>query len=395
MNNPLVTVVIPVYNGSNYVKDAIDSALNQTYKNIEIIVVNDGSKDNTEEICLSYGDKIRYFPKENGGVSTALNLGIKNMRGEYFSWLSHDDYHYPDKIEKQLNLCIKENVDMVFSGFDYLNESNKVKSSINALDYYTYNQITSNYFGMLMNVSSMGISLIHKSVFELVGLFDETLRAAQDYVWFIKATQATSQAYINESLGFIREHQSRVTKVSNNTLLEQRNDANRDIMLNSSDEVISSMYSEKFLFYLAFLSYYHELNDADRVEAIRLFNDNKNSRFGEVRSVIVSRISKLSNNTHKKICVFGFGSRGKRLMTSLKYLDIKIDYICDNNNQYIKDDFFGSEYLTVDELSKLKDDVLVVVSPLMYQEIISQLKELGVKNIVNMNELYGAIFKEI
>jgi len=85
-------------------REAIDSAIAQTYNNIEIIVVNDGSNDNgkTREIALSYGDKIRYFEKENGGVSTALNLGIKEMKGEYFSWLSHDDVYYPNKIERQV-----------------------------------------------------------------------------------------------------------------------------------------------------------------------------------------------------------------------------------------------------------------------------------------------------
>lgn len=99
---PLVSIVIPVYNGENFLSEAIDSALAQTYKNIEIIVVNDGSKDNTEEIALSYGDKIRYFSKPNGGVSSALNLGIEKMQGEYFSWLSHDDLYAPQKIEKQI-----------------------------------------------------------------------------------------------------------------------------------------------------------------------------------------------------------------------------------------------------------------------------------------------------
>ena len=78
MLKPLISIVIPVYNGSNFLREAIDSALAQTYKNIEIIVVNDGSADDgeTERIALSYGDKIRYFKKENGGVSSALNYGI-------------------------------------------------------------------------------------------------------------------------------------------------------------------------------------------------------------------------------------------------------------------------------------------------------------------------------
>ena len=101
---PKVSIVIPVYNGSNYMREAIDSALAQTYENIEIIVVNDGSSDNgdTERIALEYGDRIRYFHKENGGVSSALNYGISQMTGEYFSWLSHDDVYHPEKISHQI-----------------------------------------------------------------------------------------------------------------------------------------------------------------------------------------------------------------------------------------------------------------------------------------------------
>ena len=83
-DNPLVSIVIPVYNGSNYLAQAIDSALGQTYPNCEVLVVNDGSDDGgaTAELALGYGEKIRYFEKENGGVATALNLGIRQMAGE-------------------------------------------------------------------------------------------------------------------------------------------------------------------------------------------------------------------------------------------------------------------------------------------------------------------------
>ena len=102
---PKVSIVIPVYNGSDYLDKAIQSALNQSYQNVEIIVVNDGSNDGgkTAEIAGSYGDKIRYIEKENGGVSSALNRGIEAMTGEYFSWLSHDDEYRNEKIEKQVD----------------------------------------------------------------------------------------------------------------------------------------------------------------------------------------------------------------------------------------------------------------------------------------------------
>ena len=108
---PLITILIPVYNGEKFVKDAIDSALAQTYDNFEILVVNDGSTDNTKEVLASYGDRIRVISKPNGGVSTALNTGIANMRGEWLSWLSHDDKYLPDKLlaqVKELNRMIGE-----------------------------------------------------------------------------------------------------------------------------------------------------------------------------------------------------------------------------------------------------------------------------------------------
>lgn len=106
---PLVSIVIPVYNGSNYLREAIQCALEQTYPNIEVLVINDGSTDHgaTRDIAMSFSGRIRYFEKENGGVVSALNFGIDQMRGEYFSWLSHDDIYLPKKIEKQV-LAIQE-----------------------------------------------------------------------------------------------------------------------------------------------------------------------------------------------------------------------------------------------------------------------------------------------
>ena len=130
MNKPLVSIIIPVYNGANYLKDAIDSALAQTYPNVEVLVINDGSNDNglTENIALSYGDKIRYFYKENGGVASALNLAIKNMKGEYFSWLSHDDMYYPNKIERQIQELYKNGdlKSIVYSAYDLLDVNSQV-----------------------------------------------------------------------------------------------------------------------------------------------------------------------------------------------------------------------------------------------------------------------------
>ena len=117
MYEPKISIVIPAYNASNYLAEAIDSALSQTYKNVEIIVVNDGSPDDgaTAKVAAKYGDKIRYFEKPNGGSASALNVGIANMTGEWFSWLSHDDLYEPKKLEKQI---------------EYINSLNLASSSL-------------------------------------------------------------------------------------------------------------------------------------------------------------------------------------------------------------------------------------------------------------------------
>ena len=183
--NPLVSIVIPVYNGENYVSEAINSALKQTYKNIEIIVVDDGSKDNTKKICESYGNKIRYFRKENGGTSTALNLGIKNMRGEYFSWLSHDDMYYPDKIKREIEELAKldnKNTIMMtdLDGIDENYEKIYETHYINHLNAYPLRK-KSMIHPIIYNQTHGCTLLIPKKCFEEVGMFDETSFVAQDF----------------------------------------------------------------------------------------------------------------------------------------------------------------------------------------------------------------------
>ncbi len=180
--NPKVSIVIPVYNGSNYLREAIDSALAQTYKNIEVIVINDGSNDGgkTDKICKSYGNKIRYFKKENGGVSSALNMGIEKMKGEYFSWLSHDDVYYPNKIEKQIKYLSKNYDDkkILFCDYELINEKGEHIQFVK----FDHKELKEKPEYALLRGCINGITLlIPKSAFDKYGKFDETLKCVQDY----------------------------------------------------------------------------------------------------------------------------------------------------------------------------------------------------------------------
>lgn len=214
--NPLVSIVIPVYNGENYMREAIDSALGQTYKNIEVIVVNDGSKDRTDEIAQSYGNKIRYFKKENGGVSTALNLAIKNMKGEYFSWLSHDDVYLPEKIECQIEVLrrLEDKRTVVYGGWKIIDERGTICAEY-ALDKIYGNEKVSNAIFILTNrlISGCGV-LLHKKILEKYNGFDENLRTTQDYDLWFKVFRNGNIAYDGTCNTLSREHKKQVSRTS-------------------------------------------------------------------------------------------------------------------------------------------------------------------------------------
>ena len=218
---PLVSIIIPVYNGSNYMKEAIDSALCQTYEKIEVIVINDGSNDNgeTEKIALSYGNKIRYYSKKNGGVSSALNLGINKMKGEYFSWLSHDDKYKPQKIEKQIDLIRKYNINKMLAlcNTQQINQNSKEIIGNNKQRTLSTQKIT-NWDDAIATLFKNGCFngcglLIPKIAFKEAGLFDETLVFSQDLLMWLKIFfNKYSLVYDSEKLVYSRIHDQQVTR---------------------------------------------------------------------------------------------------------------------------------------------------------------------------------------
>jgi len=220
-NTPLVSIIIPVYNGSDYLKEAIESALAQTYSNIEIIVVNDGSNDDgkTESIALSYKDKIRYFSKENGGVSSALNLGISQMEGAYFSWLSHDDKYIETKIEAQIDLIKKYQNERVIA----LCGSRFIDSNSKEICRQSKERFKSEFIDWeiaLNNLFECGTYngcafLIPKDFFDECGLFDEQLRFAQDTLMWSKLLLSKCSIVYDGQVGVLsRIHGNQQTQKS-------------------------------------------------------------------------------------------------------------------------------------------------------------------------------------
>ena len=223
-STPKVSIVIPVYNGSEYMHEAINSAIGQSYPNVEVIVVNDGSIDNgaTEKIALLYGDRIRYFAKENGGVSTALNLAIEKMTGDYFSWLSHDDVYYPNKIEIQIEFLINNQLQdtILYGGYDLIDESSKTFQTIKPDSLYSEEKLDTSLFPILRGLINGCSLLIHKSHFEKSGLFDESLLITQDYALWFKMFRNAKVKFLPGIFVKTRFHDEQRTKKLDSSLTE-------------------------------------------------------------------------------------------------------------------------------------------------------------------------------
>ena len=212
---PLVSIIIPVYNGENFVREAIDSALAQTYKNIEVIVVNDGSTDKTEEILKSYGDKIIFYSKQNGGVSSALNYGIKKMHGEYFSWLSHDDLYYKNKVSAEVSYLynhglLHEKV-IPYSDFSLVDVKGKLITDVKFNHAFVNKTPELALLRGLINGNSL---LIPKSAFKTYGGFDTKLKCTQDYEKWFEFAKTYKFIHIPQILVKTRYHKKQVSNTS-------------------------------------------------------------------------------------------------------------------------------------------------------------------------------------
>jgi glycosyltransferase involved in cell wall biosynthesis len=182
-----VSILIPVYNAERYLEECIVSALNQTYRDIEIIAINDGSTDGSLSILEKYSGQITIIHKTQGGVASARNAGIKIATGEWIKLLDNDDVLYPDAIAEMLLEAGKMDVEdkILYSNVDYIDAAGKIighliEPNYNGLDDFERNTILLDH-----NIGIPSTWLIHKSVLERCGLFDE-ITEHDDYEYHLR-----------------------------------------------------------------------------------------------------------------------------------------------------------------------------------------------------------------
>ncbi|MFV2055870.1 MAG: glycosyltransferase family 2 protein [Thiohalomonadales bacterium] len=224
--SPKVSVIIPVYNCEVYVAEAIESVLSQDYPNIELIIVNDGSTDDSISILKSYHAKAKnivLLTKENGGAAEARNAGLEISTGEFVAFLDADDVWLPGKLTLQVQYLLKNvDIDMVYSSWIRV-ENNDLSSTIHNIesslkkDRHTVSVIKPDsgwiYHHLLLDCIVHTITvLMRKSLVAKLGGFDANLRLGEDYTYWLKASRITEIVKLNFVGAIYRLHGDNITE---------------------------------------------------------------------------------------------------------------------------------------------------------------------------------------
>ena len=226
----LISIIVPIYNTDCYLRQCLDSIINQSYKNFEVLLVNDGSVDDSAMICKEFAEKdsrIRYFEKENGGVSSARNLGLKNVKGNYITFVDSDDWIEENYLEVLYNALKENEVDVAISTHKDFN----MDDNLYYLPFYSEEQLHTldigkvsrdEFLELFPELSSLNhdfncaVSKLFKADVVKNLLFDESINYGEDLDFFFNLyLNVSSIYYVNQPTYIYRQHQ---TSASNNCL---------------------------------------------------------------------------------------------------------------------------------------------------------------------------------
>lgn len=244
MNNPLISVIVPVYNSEKYLHRCIDSILSQTHTDFELLLINDGSTDNSGIICDEYAAKdsrIRVFHKSNGGVSSARNLGLDHAKGKYISFVDSDDETYPNYLSvlfQNINKCdlsyigiLKYDVALQKTG-----EWTHFEEQIIRIDQTDEELIVKNN---LLEVGYPYGKLFHQKIIETYNIrFDERISYQEDLIFTLQYISKCKTVYVSKEYGYIWYVQPNSNSLSHRLL-----DWNQLILIS---QILKELYDNLF-----------------------------------------------------------------------------------------------------------------------------------------------------
>ena len=209
---PTVSVIIHTYNNEKFIAETVESVLNQTYKDYEIIVVDDGSVDGTRDALMPYMQKIRYHYKENGGIASAKNAGISLSETEFVAFLDHDDLWVPDKLQLQME-HFNENpqIGLVYAKYTSFRDGKELRTKPeNGYSGWIFKELLSKSFIQTSTV------VVKRECLDAVGPYDETFSLGDEYDMFLRIARKFQCGFVDKGLTRYRVHD---TNASNNDFL--------------------------------------------------------------------------------------------------------------------------------------------------------------------------------
>lgn len=217
MNN-LVSIIIPVYNVENFLADTLESVINQTYRNIEVICVDDGSKDNSLSVLNFYSAKdsrIKVISQENAGVGAARNNGIRHAAGDYICFLDSDDFMHPQNIELQLHAIVSTSADIVCCCFKNVPENTQLGGfkTHSPMCPVTENQPVAAFIYKRMPIDSSSCNKLYKTSLVAANPFKPGIARGEDEIFVLNLlTKISKIAYDPLNLVFFRNRSGSLTK---------------------------------------------------------------------------------------------------------------------------------------------------------------------------------------
>ncbi|MDP8315492.1 MAG: glycosyltransferase [Candidatus Celaenobacter antarcticus] len=304
MNNEniKVSVIIPAYNSAKFIREAVESVSNQTHKNLEIIIIDDGSTDDTKQIVQNYNDRIKYFYQKNEGAAAARNLGITKSTGDYIAFLDADDIWEKYKIEKQLSIITRyPEYKFVYCDVDFVNSNKKTIQNyprkVEILKGDILLPFINKYFLLLPTI------ILDSKCISKIGYFNKNLKVGEDFDFILRLTKNYKGYGIGEKLYMRRIHKNSLSR--QDYKLDSQNDISilknfikeNPVFYKKNEKILKKRLSE-----LHFKFGYRLLSNSKNLEAFYQFlvSLNCSLNFKSMKNIFLCFIPKNTRDYIKK-----------------------------------------------------------------------------------------------
>lgn len=298
MDKPLISVIIPTYNRALLLKRTVNSVLNQTLEDFELIIVDDGSTDNTKELVhdlMKKDSRVKYLWQENsGGPSEPRNLGIRNSNGDFISVLDSDDEILPEKLEKQINKfqSVPENIGVIYCGFKYVSKNGKEKIKT------ITPKLKGHIFTKLLRGNFIGdvTPLVKKECFENSGVYDGSVSTGENWDIWIRISKNYEFDFVKDTLAIYHIHGEQVSASFNDTI-----EGFKAILEKYKAEIAKypSIHSE----HLIRIGIFHCIN-GNLKEGQRYFKESTNIKPYQIKAHLNIFFLKISPGLYRSILIY-------------------------------------------------------------------------------------------